>query len=123
MELEWTARETCITGLNGRVIAASRKSIAITERQEPNRLTLHGSGRCLLTATRCFLFCPNALAVNSQANNDELRVGSMREDLPLEILPPLARRRKDKDYLLINRPEMMDFKPIQTLLDQFKKSK
>ena len=58
-----------------------------------------------------------------QANNDELRVGSMREDLPLEILPPLARRRKDKDYLLFNRPEMMDFKPIQALLDQFKKTR
>ncbi len=58
-----------------------------------------------------------------QANVDELRVGSMREDLPQEILPPLARRRKDKDYLFINRPEWMDFKPIQALLDQLKKSK
>lgn len=58
-----------------------------------------------------------------QANTDELRVGSMREDLPLEILPPLARRRKDKEYLFINRPEWMDFKPIQALLDQLKKSK
>jgi hypothetical protein len=57
-----------------------------------------------------------------QANTDELRVGSMREDLPPEILPPLARRRKDQDYLLINRPEWMDFKPIQALLDQLKKS-
>ena len=58
-----------------------------------------------------------------QANVDELRVGSMREDLPQEILPPLARRRKDKEYLFINRPEWMDFKPIQALLDQLKKSK
>ncbi len=58
-----------------------------------------------------------------QANTDELRVGSMREDLPQEILPPLARRRKDKEYLFINRPEWMDFKPIQALLDQLKKSK
>jgi iron(III) transport system substrate-binding protein len=58
-----------------------------------------------------------------QANTDELRVGSMREDLPLEILPPLERRRKDKEYLFINRPEWMDFKPIQALLDQLKKSK
>ena len=47
----------------------------------------------------------------------------MREDLPQEILPPLARRRKDRDYLLINRPEWMDFKPIQALLDQLKKTK
>lgn len=58
-----------------------------------------------------------------QANKDENRVGSMREDLPQEILPPLARRRKDKDYLFINRPEWMDFKPIQALLDQLKKNK
>jgi len=58
-----------------------------------------------------------------QANTDELRVGSMREDLPQEILPPLARRRKDREYLFINRPEWMDFKPIQALLDQLKKSK
>lgn len=58
-----------------------------------------------------------------QANADELRVGSMREDLPQEILPPLARRRKDKEYLFINRPEWMDFKPIQALLDQLKKGK
>ncbi len=58
-----------------------------------------------------------------QANTDELRVGSMREDLPQEILPPLARRRKDKEYLFINRPEWMDFKPIQALLDQLKKGK
>ena len=57
------------------------------------------------------------------ANKDELRVGSMREDLPQDILPPLARRRKDKDYVFINRPEWMDFKPIQAMLDQLKKSK
>jgi len=58
-----------------------------------------------------------------QANTDEFRVGSMREDLPQEILPPLARRRKDREYLFINRPESMDFKPIQALLDQLKKGK
>jgi iron(III) transport system substrate-binding protein len=58
-----------------------------------------------------------------QANTDEFRVGSMREDLPQEILPPLARRRKDREYLFINRPEWMDFKPIQALLDQLKKGK
>jgi len=58
-----------------------------------------------------------------QANTDEFRVGSLREDLPQEILPPLARRRKDREYLLINRPEWMDFKPIQALLDQLKKPK
>ena len=58
-----------------------------------------------------------------QANKEELRVGSMREDLPQEMIPPLARRRKDKEYLFINRHEWMDFKPIQALLDQLKKTK
>jgi len=58
-----------------------------------------------------------------QANSKGLRVSSMREDLPQEILPPLARRHKEKEYLLINRPEWMDFIPIQALLDQLKKSK
>ena len=58
-----------------------------------------------------------------QANTDELTVGSLREDLPLEIVPPLARRRKDKEYIWINRPEWMDFKPIQNLLDDVSKPK
>jgi ABC-type Fe3+ transport system substrate-binding protein len=58
-----------------------------------------------------------------EANKDELRVGSLREDIPQENLPPLARRRKDKEYLWINRPEWMDFKPINNLLDELRKSK
>ena len=58
-----------------------------------------------------------------QANTDELRVGSLREDLPQEILPPLAKRRKDKDYVWINRPEWMDFKPIHNLLEEIRKGK
>ncbi|MGH7829410.1 MAG: ABC transporter substrate-binding protein, partial [Candidatus Binatia bacterium] len=58
-----------------------------------------------------------------QANTEELRVGSLREDLPQEILPPLARRRKDKDYISINRPEWMDFKPIHNLLEEIRKSR
>jgi len=58
-----------------------------------------------------------------QANTDELRVGSLREDLPPEILPPLARRRKDKDYIWINRPEWMDFKPINNLLEELRKGR
>lgn len=57
------------------------------------------------------------------ANSDELRVGSLRDDLPPELLPPLARRRKDKDYLWINRPEWMDFKPISNLLEEVRKGK
>jgi iron(III) transport system substrate-binding protein len=58
-----------------------------------------------------------------QANTDELRVGSLRDDLPAELLPPLARRRKDKDYIWVNRPEWMDFKPINNLLEEIRKSK
>jgi ABC-type Fe3+ transport system substrate-binding protein len=58
-----------------------------------------------------------------QANADELRVGSMREDLPAELLPPLARRRKDKEYISINRPEWMDFTPIANLLEEIRKGK
>jgi iron(III) transport system substrate-binding protein len=57
------------------------------------------------------------------ANRDELRVGSMREDLPPETLPAPAGRRKDRDYVLINQAAQMDFKPIQALLDQLKKAK
>jgi iron(III) transport system substrate-binding protein len=58
-----------------------------------------------------------------QANTDELRVSSLREDLPPELVPPLARRRKDKDYVWINRPEWMDFKPISNLLEELRKGK
>jgi ABC-type Fe3+ transport system substrate-binding protein len=58
-----------------------------------------------------------------QANTDELRVGSLREDLPQDLLPPLARRRKDKEYLWVNRPEWMDFTPIQNLLEELRKGK
>jgi iron(III) transport system substrate-binding protein len=58
-----------------------------------------------------------------QANTDELRVGSLRDDLPTELLPPLARRRKDKDYIWVNRPEWMDFKPINNLLEEIRKGK
>jgi len=58
-----------------------------------------------------------------QANTDELRVGSLREDLPPELVPAPARRRKDKDYVLINRPGWMDFKPIANLLEELRKSR
>jgi hypothetical protein len=58
-----------------------------------------------------------------QANTDELRVGSLREDLPVEVLPPLARRRKDREYIWINRPEWMDFRPLNSLLEQIRKGK
>jgi iron(III) transport system substrate-binding protein len=58
-----------------------------------------------------------------KANTDELRIGSLREDLPLELVPPTARRRKDKEYIMINRPEWMDFAPIQNVLEEARKNK
>jgi iron(III) transport system substrate-binding protein len=58
-----------------------------------------------------------------QANTDEWRVGSLREDLPPEITPPLARRRKDREYIMINRPEWMDFKPIYNHIEELRKGK
>ncbi len=57
-----------------------------------------------------------------QANTDELRVSSLREDLLPDIVPPTAARRRDKDYVWINRPEWMEFAPIQKLLDDLRKS-
>ena len=47
----------------------------------------------------------------------------LREDLPQELLPTLAKRRKDKEYLWINRPDWMDFTPIQNLLEELRKGK
>ena len=37
---------------------------------------------------------------------------ALREDLPLTMVPEPARRRKDVEYIFINRPEWVDFKPI-----------
>jgi hypothetical protein len=39
------------------------------------------------------------------------------------MLPPLARRRKDKEYIWINRSEWMDFKPIHALLEEARKGR
>jgi ABC-type glycerol-3-phosphate transport system substrate-binding protein len=58
-----------------------------------------------------------------QANTDEFRIGSLREDLPPELVPPPARRKKDKQYIMINRPDWMDFTPIQNLLDEILKNR
>lgn len=58
-----------------------------------------------------------------RANADELRVGSLREDLPVELVPPLARRRTNVDYIWINSPEWMDFKPIGHLLEELRKGR
>jgi iron(III) transport system substrate-binding protein len=43
-------------------------------------------------------------------------VTSLREDLPLEIVPELARRKKNADYLEISRHDWMDWTPVRTVL-------
>ena len=77
-------------------------------------------------AARVFInwfLSPEGQTAFLQANTDELRVSSLREDLPPELVPPLARRRKDKEYIMINRPEWMDFTPIQNLIEEARKNK
>jgi iron(III) transport system substrate-binding protein len=92
-----------------------------------------GSGALVLlnqhphpNAARVFInwfLSPEGQTAFLQANTDELRVSSLREDLPPELVPPLARRRKDKEYIMINRPEWMDFTPIQNLIEEARKNK
>ncbi|MGH7773720.1 MAG: extracellular solute-binding protein [Candidatus Binatia bacterium] len=43
-------------------------------------------------------------------------VTSLREDLPLDIVPELARRRRDIDYLEISRHDWMDYTPVRAIL-------
>lgn len=49
--------------------------------------------------------------------NDQGRA-SLREDLPEGMIPPGARRRKGVEYIFINRPEWVDFKPITDTIKQ-----
>lgn len=50
----------------------------------------YGSGRCLLTATRFFLFSPSALAVNSEANDINAAINGfpIRSKIMAMVLPP-----------------------------------
>ena len=41
---------------------------------------------------------------------------SMREDLPLSVVPEPARRRKDVDYIEISRHDWMEWKPVGDLI-------
>jgi len=41
---------------------------------------------------------------------------SMREDLPLSVVPEAARRRKDVDYIEISRHDWMEWKPVGDLI-------
>ncbi len=42
---------------------------------------------------------------------------SMREDLPLEVVPEAARRRKNVDYIEISRADWMEWKPVGDLIN------
>lgn len=53
-----------------------------------------------------------------QANNtiEDETTTSLREDLPLEVVPEAARRKKDVDYVEISRYDWMDWRPVGTLI-------
>src|SRR5581483_2930377 len=53
-----------------------------------------------------------------QANNtlEDETTTSMREDLPLSVVPEAARRRKDVDYIEISRHDWIDWKPVGDLI-------
>lgn len=54
-----------------------------------------------------------------QANNtmEDDTTTSMREDLPLSVVPEPARRRKDIDYIEISRHDWMEWKPVGDLIN------
>ena len=53
-----------------------------------------------------------------QANNtqEDETTTSMREDLPANVVPEAARRRKDVDYIEISRHDWMEWKPVGDLI-------
>jgi ABC-type Fe3+ transport system substrate-binding protein len=53
------------------------------------------------------------------ANNtiEDETTTSMREDLPLNVVPEAARRRKDVDYIEISRHDWMEWKPVGDLIN------
>src|SRR4029077_16786656 len=53
------------------------------------------------------------------ANNtqEDETTTSMREDLPSNVVPEAARRRKDVDYLDISRHDWMEWKPVGDLIN------
>jgi iron(III) transport system substrate-binding protein len=54
-----------------------------------------------------------------QANNtmEDDTTTSMREDLPLSVVPEPARRKKDVDYIEISRHDWMEWKPVGELIN------
>ena len=53
------------------------------------------------------------------ANNtqEDETTTSMREDLPANVVPEAARRRKDVDYIEISRHDWMEWKPVGDLIN------
>ena len=53
------------------------------------------------------------------ANNtiEDETTTSLREDLPLSVVPEAARRRKDVDYIDISRHDWMEWKPVGDLIN------
>jgi ABC-type Fe3+ transport system substrate-binding protein len=53
------------------------------------------------------------------ANNtiEDETTTSLREDLPLNVVPEAARRRKDVDYIEISRHDWMEWKPVGDLIN------
>jgi len=54
-----------------------------------------------------------------QANNtiEDETTTSMREDLPANVVPEAARRRKEIDYIEISRHDWMEWKPVGDLIN------
>jgi iron(III) transport system substrate-binding protein len=54
-----------------------------------------------------------------QANNtlEDETTTSMREDLPAEVVPEAARRRRNVDYIEISRHDWMEWKPVGDLIN------
>ena len=55
------------------------------------------------------------------ANQDDDRLNSLREDLPTSIIPDLATRKKGRSYVFINQPTWADFRPIFAILKDAKR--
>ncbi len=53
-----------------------------------------------------------------QANADDDRLNSLRDDLPPSIIPELAMRKKGRKYVFINQPSWADFRPILAILKE-----
>jgi ABC-type Fe3+ transport system substrate-binding protein len=53
------------------------------------------------------------------ANNtiEDETTTSLREDLPLDVVPEAARRRKDIDYIEISRHDWMEWKPVGDVIN------